>query len=209
MANITLLGASYADVPAVDLPQTGGGSVRFYESGGTPSATQHTILFEFEDSTTTTITAYWDGTFISDAIRATTPAAYDGKTVQQASLDGVVWYQRPTEVWETVYNVSNKSPNSDTPYNYFWLNEQDLGDIYPVVGSVWKITINNNEYVLTAAYVTSVGQTIIGNPKYSSGPDDGSNAPFNFYNAGWGAWVGDTELVPVGYTIKIERLITV
>lgn len=34
MANITLLGASYTDVPAIDLPQTGGGTVRFYENGG-------------------------------------------------------------------------------------------------------------------------------------------------------------------------------
>ena len=34
MANITLLGASYTDVPAVDLPKTGGGTVRFYESNG-------------------------------------------------------------------------------------------------------------------------------------------------------------------------------
>lgn len=34
MANITLLGASYTDVPAVELPQTGGGTVTFYESGG-------------------------------------------------------------------------------------------------------------------------------------------------------------------------------
>ena len=34
MANITLMGASYTDVPAVDLPQTGGGTVRFYENGG-------------------------------------------------------------------------------------------------------------------------------------------------------------------------------
>lgn len=31
MANITLLGASYADVPAVDLPQTGGGTVRLHD----------------------------------------------------------------------------------------------------------------------------------------------------------------------------------
>ncbi len=38
MANITLMGASYTDVPAVDLPQTGGGTVRFYESGGGSSA---------------------------------------------------------------------------------------------------------------------------------------------------------------------------
>lgn len=34
MANITLLGASYTDVPAVTLPQTGGGTVTFYEDGG-------------------------------------------------------------------------------------------------------------------------------------------------------------------------------
>lgn len=34
MANITLWGASYTDVPAVELPQTGGGTVTFYENGG-------------------------------------------------------------------------------------------------------------------------------------------------------------------------------
>lgn len=34
MANITLLGASYENVPAVTLPQTGGGTVTFYENGG-------------------------------------------------------------------------------------------------------------------------------------------------------------------------------
>lgn len=93
MANITLWGASYTDVPAVDLPQTGGGSVRFYESGGTPSATQHTIYFEFSDETSATITAYYDSSFISDAIRATTPATYDSKTVTLAQLDGVTWYE--------------------------------------------------------------------------------------------------------------------
>ena len=32
MAEVTLLGASYSDVPAVDLPQTGGGTVRFWEA---------------------------------------------------------------------------------------------------------------------------------------------------------------------------------
>lgn len=61
--------------------------------GGTPSATQHTIYFEFSDSTNTSITAYWDGTFISDAIRATTPTTYSGKTVTLAQLDGVTWYE--------------------------------------------------------------------------------------------------------------------
>ena len=31
MANITLLGADYPDVPAVQLPKTGGGTAMFYE----------------------------------------------------------------------------------------------------------------------------------------------------------------------------------
>ena len=34
MANVTLWGASYSDVPAVTLPKTGGGTVTFYENGG-------------------------------------------------------------------------------------------------------------------------------------------------------------------------------
>ena len=31
MANITIWGASYTDVPAVDLPKTGGGTARFVD----------------------------------------------------------------------------------------------------------------------------------------------------------------------------------
>lgn len=49
MAQITLWGASYSDVPAVDLPKTGGGEARFideeeivtyYTSSSTPSSSQ-------------------------------------------------------------------------------------------------------------------------------------------------------------------------
>lgn len=31
--NITLMGASYSDVPEVDLPKTGGGTAKFIEEG--------------------------------------------------------------------------------------------------------------------------------------------------------------------------------
>ena len=60
--------------------------------GGGPSATQHTIYFEFSDNTNTTINAWYDSTFISDAITATTPTTYGQKTVTLAQLDGVTWY---------------------------------------------------------------------------------------------------------------------
>lgn len=62
-------------------------------SGGSPSATAHTIYFEFSDSTNTTITAYYDDSFISNAITATEPTTYGGKTVTLAQLDGVTWYE--------------------------------------------------------------------------------------------------------------------
>lgn len=61
--------------------------------GGTPSATAHTIHFEFDGNySPVNITFYADSTFILDAIRATTPSTYDSKTVTLAQLDGVTWY---------------------------------------------------------------------------------------------------------------------
>lgn len=264
MANITLLGASYTDVPAVDLPQTGGGTVRFYENGGTPaisvvdtqdshggtirtitaldisdstletasqlaqgvtgynkygtkltgtgggtpSQQQHTIYFEFTDSTDATITAYWNGTFISDAITATTPTTYGGKTVDSASLDGVVWYQRPTETWETLWDDDlNYNQEGSGDYPYCWITS--LGSTPIVVGDVYRVTYNNIEYRLTA--ITYDVYRIIGNPKWMGGTDDGSGVPLNFVDyTAYGAWTGQIDLpnVQQSVPIKIEHLIT-
>lgn len=202
MANITLLGASYTDVPAVTLPQTGGGTVTFYESGGAPSATQHTILFEFEDSTTTSITAYWDGTFISDAIKATTPTTYDSKTVQEASLDGVAWYTKPGETWETLFD-NNTSLEADTPYPYFWISE--LADIEIPMGSVWRITFDGTSYVCTVTSTIGDYGGCIGNPKYADGTDDGTPVPLCLYHTPWGAWSGGADASAGSHYLKVER----
>lgn len=53
MANVTLMGASYTDVPGISLPQTGGGTVTFYEGGGS-SPWKHIITEEITVSTTET-----------------------------------------------------------------------------------------------------------------------------------------------------------
>lgn len=60
--------------------------------GGTPSATRHTLYFEFEDGTNQTVYAYYDDAFIGSAITATRPTTKDNKTVTLAQLDGVTWY---------------------------------------------------------------------------------------------------------------------
>lgn len=210
MANITLLGASYTDVPAVDLPKTGGGTVRFYENGGTPSATAHTIVFEFTDSTSTTLTGYWDAAFISSAITATTPTEYGGKTVSSASLDGVAWYTYApsSETWNTVFenNTLQYNHQEGVQYPYCWIS--DLAGLYPTADSVWRITFNGTTYRCIAKTIDS--RVIVGNPKFTGGTDDGSGVPFAFVNQGFGAWSGEADLpnqetfIPV----KIEQLVS-
>ena len=202
MANITLLGASYTDVPAVTLPQTGGGTVTFYENGGTPSATQHTILFEFTDETTQSITGYWDSSFISDAITATEPTTIGQKTVDSASLDGVAWYTKSVGSWETLFD-GNTSLEADDPYPYFWISE--LADVVIPQNSVWRITFDGTEYICTATQtLASYGYTI-GNPLYSNGADDGSGVPLNLYRTPWGAWSGGADASAGSRTLKVER----
>lgn len=111
----------------------------------------------------------------------------------------------PTETWETLYN-NLKAPNADTPYNYFWF--ETLGDVYPTIDSVWRVTIDGTEYRCTAYFNSAINLVCFGNPKYSGGTDDGSDIPLNAYNAGWNALVADTELSVANHTIKIERLVT-
>lgn len=168
--------------------------------GGTPSATQHTILFEFEDTTTATIAAYYDSTFISNAITATVPTTYDSKTVQQASLDGVAWYVKPSENWGILYDGS-LTFQTGNPYNSIWISS--LASLQPAVGEVYRVTIDGTLYNLTAH--EDEGVIYIGNPMYDWGTDDGSGTPFCLFNNGYGALQGWTELSATAHTLKIER----
>lgn len=179
---------------------------------GGPSATSHTIYFEFSDGTNTTLTGYWDSSFISDAILASTPSTYGQKTVDSASLDGVTWYERPTETWETIFNdVLYVNPGN--PYGGMWAG--DLGDVAITIGSEWRVTFDNGTpYTMTATangIYDAPHNTIIGNPMYIGGTNDGSAVPFCFEQNPWGAWTGGTDTSiaqETNHAVKIERLVT-
>ena len=214
MANITWLGADYQNVDKVYLPETGtGNEITFSLGGGTPSATAHTIYFEFSDGTDTTITAYWDGTFISDAIRATTPKTYGNKTVTLAQLDGVTWYSFDhTERWETMFDGDINWMHADIgDYPYCWISS--LGNTPITVGSVWRITYDDTEYRCTAKSISLNGSNYeyIGNPVWSGSTDDGSGVPFVLIDyTRYGAWSGGLNApnVKSNYHFKIERQVT-
>ena len=172
MANITLLGASYTDVPAVTLPQTGGGTVTFYENGG------GSVTVEDEPNATG-ITCV-----ITTSSEPTPPT--------------------PSETFETIYEGTvSWYPDSDNNYPYCWISS--LSSVSIPAGSVWRITYSNTEYRCTA---NSGG--ILGNPKWGKGTDDGSDVPFCFENAGWGAWTGSLNAPNTDsqYHFKIERKVT-
>lgn len=92
MANITLMGASYTDVPAVTLPQTGGGTVTFYENSGGGG-----IIF-----IPSTIDASVSGNTltIKDSVKTAT-GTFTGNGTRQVTIscnfepDLVYWYSDP------------------------------------------------------------------------------------------------------------------
>lgn len=187
--------------------------VNVSSGGSTPSATKHTIHFDFSDETDTDIDVYYDDALLATMIQDYTPATYGQKTVILAQLDGVTWYSfDPTERWETLYenNSTQYIPESDTTVPpYCWISS--LSDVYPTVDSVWRITFNGTEYRCTA--VVDGSAIIVGNPYYGPNHTDvGSEVPFAFFNAGWGAWTGAAELQPYSVNhsvpLKIERLVT-
>lgn len=56
--------------------------------------TQHTVHFDFTDTSDTDISAYYSDSLISTMITNYTPTTYNNKTVDDAELDGVEWYVR-------------------------------------------------------------------------------------------------------------------
>ena len=237
--NITLLGANYPDVPAVQLPITGGGTATFSDTrsvtynltgGASASVTPSevvagqgfslklkapagynlnnvTVTMGGVDITSTAFTPDESGGGGGGGTVTITDEANATGTTCVITTSGSPTPPTPVETWETLFN-GTPSANADSPYNYFWI--ADLADVNPVANEVYRIAIDSVEYRCTATSAnTSSGVMVcVGNPKYSGGTDDGSNAPFNFYNAGWGAWVGDTELAAGSHSVKVERLVT-
>ena len=114
----------------------------------------------------------------------------------------------PSETWETLFNGSALAVSQEvSPGAYFWITE--LADVYPTIGSTWRITIDNVEYrcIAREAVVNDSPQILIGRNWTDS--TDTSDYPFSFRNAGFGAWSGGTSLTPgISHSIKIERLVT-
>lgn len=165
-----------------------------------PSATRHTLYFEYEDTTTETEYAYYDDSFISSAITATTPTTRNNKTVTSAQLDGVEWYSytpTPSGDWTTVYDGSISVSNRD-----FELSS--VTDTF-TPGDTWRATLDGTAYTLVVQYSEQFQTNYIGNlsilTEWTSTGD-----PILCYNGGH--IMGYTYLADGTHTLKLERQVS-
>lgn len=151
--------------------------------GSAPSATRHTLYFEYEDETTETEYAYYDDSFISSAITATTPTTRSNKTVTSAQLDGVEWYSytpTPTPIgnWTTIYDGTLQTQNGMDIIS-------ELSDWYFTDGKQYRVTIDGTSYTCTAE-TNETGAVLIGNFDLYNDITASGDYPFLCFNIGWG-----------------------
>lgn len=174
--------------------------------GSAPSATRHTLYFEFEDETTETEYAYYDDSFISSAITATTPATRGSKTVTSAQLDGVEWYSytpapTPSGDWTVLYDGNIELWDGETII-------EDLVGMTISAGETYRVTLDGTAYISETAQHSQWGVYYFGNVNLWDDTDDGTGLPFVCYENQWGLKIEIRNGGNATYSFKLEKLVS-
>lgn len=187
----------------------GTGVVITSAQGAAPSATRHTLYFEYEDETTETVYAYYDDALIGPAITATTPTTHNSKAVTSAQLDGVEWYSytpdpgpTPGGDWTTVYDDTITT----------WGGESNIDSLAGgafAANETYRITLDGTQYVCTTEFLSAYSIYYIGNIALATGGDDGTGIPVLCYHQPQALKViirngGDG----VNHTFKLEKQVS-
>lgn len=172
----------------------------------TPSATRHTLYFEYEDESTETVYAYYDDAFIGTAITATTPTTRNNKTVTSAQLDGVEWYSytptpTPSGDWTVLYDGSIELWDSETII-------EDLVGMTISAGETYRVTLNGTTYTCETAQHSNWGIYYFGNVNLWDDTDDGTGMPFVCYEIQWGLKIEIRNGGNATYSFKLEKLVS-
>ena len=145
MADVTLMGASYSDVPAVELPRTGGGTARFYDpneilyaaspTSGGPATYANGIHYGAVDGTST-----------STQFTATIPgitSLYDGLTIML--YNGVV-----TSASGFTININNLGA-------YGAYNNMTMGNAVTPTNPTRDTTLFNINYAMLFVFCSDIG----------------------------------------------------
>lgn len=169
--NITLLGASYSAVPAVQLPKTGGGTARFDDASVTTATASDVAsgkIFLASNGTITTGTNSGGGGTLT-VKTATTTKTSTGQTISFSSLSGEpkYWFLRCT---------SQLSSSGSTTYYYI----TDLFfDGTNIKGNCFRIGSTRRMYNITSGISASYSS----NTLTITGGSATSSSPGQFYGA--------------------------
>lgn len=164
--NISLMGASYSDVPAVTLPQTGGGTARFDDASVTTATAADVAqgkVFLAADGTITTGTASGSGSIVV----VDTPDGHGG-TIREITATNVTTLVEKTITENGTYNPSDDDAdgyssvtvNVDSGFTADEIAEYGIsGDIGGNAVSIRNYAFNSCPQITGASFpnVTSIG----------------------------------------------------
>lgn len=147
--NITLMGASYSDVPAVNLPQTGGGTARFDDCSVVTAVASDVAqgkVFVASDGTVTTGTASGGGGSSSWTKIAET--SYQVSTTSTSTETVATWSTGHSEIWTNEKWVYVRIRDTAGKRNgYFYGSDQ----FFLVTTTATSATVSGRFYIRTAS----------------------------------------------------------
>ena len=181
MANISLFGANYTDVPAVDLPKTGGGTARFHEVSGSQTITQNNtydvtnlaqvvVSVSGGSPTLETVTKTYTPTTSQQTDTITPSTGYDGIGEVDVTINAVATGTAgtPSATKGTVSNHSVSVTPSVTNTTGYITGGTKTGT---------AVTVSASELVSGTYNVTSSGTKDVTNYASASVPAGSATAP--------------------------------
>jgi len=166
--NITLLGASYSDVPAVTLPKTGGGTASFTDVTDTTAAAADVAsgkYFYTAAGVRTQGTASGGGggltliyTYSFGSFSGTSTSATDtGKSMTLASTTG--WSNYDLLIIDTSVNTLTNNRHTSTVCTVFITHQSSYGtpSNYAVGGNKWNSKLSSSGTATTRQSTTAYG----------------------------------------------------
>lgn len=198
--NITLLGASYTDVPAVILPKTGGGTARFDDASVTTASasdvTSGKIFLTSDGAVTMGTNSGGGGTTTpyymwldSDGLVHISASEHSGYQINVSSVE-------EHSMWVTIYEgtISNWE---QVNHCYDYVASVDLG---LVRGDTYRVTYDGTEHVLACP----VGRSLLGSDVYNWDGASALDYPFGIEDGGSETYIDVTT--GGTHTFKIEHM---
>ena len=178
--NITIMGASYSDVPAVQLPKTGGGTARFDDASITTATASDVAsgkIFLANDGTITTGTSSGGGG--DSAWTKVAETSYQVNTTSTSVITVATWATGHSEIWTSdkilyirIRDTAGKRADHFYGTDAFFINSSAKNSSTAVstagglIANFWSVS--SNLYDQRSGYGTT-GYGVYPNFIYSSG----------------------------------------